>query len=177
MNGSFQPLLQGPPGVSATSGVKWTTSWPSSVNSCYSPQLVVTSPHDLLLLDASSQYSLMRSTNSGQSWTYISIPSIAAANYGPDSIPLGNSLLFTPDGSLFSMITSSSGLRQELFRLAPGATTWCQVPRIFGVSASSGTVGSLRARGIDLIWNQTIYPSTGTPPSSMHVVPLSSLHC
>ena len=177
MNGSFQPLLQGPPGVSATSGVKWTTSWPSSVNSCYSPQLVVTSPHDLLLLDASSQYSLMRSTNSGQSWTYISIPSIAAANYGPDSIPLGNSLLFTPDGSLFSMITSSSGLRQELFRLAPGATTWCQVPRVFGVSASSGTVGSLRARGIDLIWNQTIYPSTGTPPSSMHVVPLSSLRC
>ena len=177
MNGSFQLLLQGTPDVGATSGVKWTSSWPPSVNSCYSPQLVVTSPHDLLLLDASSQYSLMRSTNSGQSWTYISIPSIAAANYGPDSIPLGNSLLFAPDGSLFSVITASSGLRQELFRLAPGAAKWCQVPRVFGVSASSGTVGSLRARGMDLIWNQNIYPSSGAPTSSMHVVPLASLRC
>jgi hypothetical protein len=178
MNGSSQPLMQGAPGASATSGVKWTsTSWPPSVNSCYAPQLVVTSPHDLLLLDPSSQYSVLRSTDSGQSWTYISLPSIAAANYGPDSIPLGNSLLFTPDGSLFSVLTASSGLRQELFRLTPGAATWCQVPKVFGVSASSGTVGSLRTRGTDLIWNQIVYPNSGRPTSSMHVVPLSSLRC
>jgi hypothetical protein len=178
MNGSSQPLLQGPPGESATSGVKWTsTSWPSGVNSCYSPQLVVTSSHGLLLLDPSSQYTLLRSTDSGQSWTYIALPSVTSANYGPDSIPLGNSLLFAPDGSLFSVITAPSGLRQELFRLKPGATKWCHLPKVLGVSASSGTVESLRTSGTDLVWNQTVYPNSGKPTSSLHVVPLSSLRC
>lgn len=178
MSESSQPLLLGPADTTAYAGVKWTSSsWITTVNSCVSPQLVVTSPRDLLLLDPSSQYPLLRSTSSGKTWSYVALPLIPGTNYSPDRAPLGNSLLMAPDGSLFTAITTSSGQRQELFRLEPSATSWCRVPGVFGSTTASGTVGPLRANGLDLIWNQTIYPNSGSPTSSMHVVPLSSLSC
>ena len=178
MDGSPQPLLQGPVAATATSGIKWTsTSWAPTVNSCFSQQLVATSTHSLLLLDPSSQYPLLESTNSGQTWTYLALPRIPGANSGSDSMPLGDPLLLAPDGSLFAAITAASGLRQELLRLGPGAKTWCQVPKVFGVTASSGTVGPLRTRGAELIWSQTVYTTSGNPTSSMHVVALSNLRC
>lgn len=179
MSNDMQPLLLGPPGAKALSGVKWTSSsWVTSVNSCFAQQLVVSSAHELFLLDPSSQYPLLRSTNSGRTWTYIALPLISAANYGPDSPPSSNSLLLAPDGSLFAAITTPSDLDQELFRLKPLSTLWCQIPHAFGTTiASSGVVGPLRVDGTDLIWSQTIYPNSGNPTSIIHVVPLSSLRC
>ena len=179
MSNDMQPLLLGPAGATAPSGVKWTSSsWVTSVNSCFAQQLVVSSSHELFLLDPSSQYPLLQSTDSGQTWSYIALPMITAANYGPDSVPSRNSLLLAPDGSLFAAITTPSGLDQELFRLKPLSTLWCQIPHAFGTTiASSGVVGPLRVDGTDLIWSQTIYPNSGNPTSSIHVVPLSSLRC
>ena len=179
MSNATQPLLLGPSGVTATSGVAWTTSpLVSSVDSCFPQQLVVGSPRELFLLDPSSQYPLQQSTNAGRTWTNVALPAISAANYGPDSVPTSNSLLLAPDGSLFAAITTPSGLAQDLFRLAPSATSWCQVPHAFGRTiASSGSVGPLRVNGVNLMWNQTAYPSSGTSVSSMHVVPLSRLQC
>jgi hypothetical protein len=178
MNGSPQSLLVNPSGASARSGVKWkSSSWVATVNSCFSQQLAVTSPHDVMLLDPSSQYPLLQSTNSGQTWTYVALPIIPGTSYGPDNIPMSSFLLLAPDGSLFATVTSRSGLRQELFRLKPRATSWCQVPKIFGVSAASGSVGPLRTRGMDLVWSQTVYPNSGPATSRTYVVPLESLHC
>jgi hypothetical protein len=178
MNASPQSLLQGPAGASAISGMRWvTTFWTPAVNSCFSPQLAVNSLHDLMLLDPSSQYPLMQSTNSGQTWTSIALPQISDANFGPGSIQLGNSLLLAPNGSLFTVATAPSGERQGLFRLEPGATKWCRVPKVLDVNASSDTVGSLRTGRTELMWLQTNYPNGGNPTSSIHVVSLSSLRC
>ncbi|MHB2029827.1 MAG: hypothetical protein ACYCPT_13595, partial [Acidimicrobiales bacterium] len=179
MSNATQPLLLGPPGVTATSGVTWTTSpLVSSVDSCFPQQLVVGSSRELFLLDPSSQYPLQQSTNAGRTWTNVALPAISAANYGPDSVPTSNSLLLAPDGSLFAAITTPSGLAQDLFRLAPSARSWCQVPHAFGTTiATSGTVGPLQVNGANLVWSQTIYSSSGTSVSSMHVVPLSRLRC
>lgn len=179
MSRDMQPLLLGPPGTTALSGVKWTiSSWVTSVNSCFTQQLVVSSAHELILLDPSSEYPLLVSTNSGETWSYRALPSIADANYGEDSVPNSNYLVLAPDGSLFAVITTASGLNQELFRLKPFATSWCQIPRAFGTSmATSGTVSPLQVNSSDLIWSQTVNSTSGKPTSSMHVVPLSSLNC
>jgi hypothetical protein len=177
MNGANQPLLVGPPAPTTNAVVKWRSStWVTSFNSCFSQQLVATSPHDLLLLDPSSQYPLLKSTDSGMTWSYLTLPSIKGFNYGNDSVPLDNYLLMAPDGSLFATLTVPSGTRQELFRLKPGAIEWCQVPKAFG-STLGATVTTMRVTPTDLIWNQSVYPSSGAEVSSMHVASLSSLHC
>lgn len=179
MSNDMQPLLLGPSRATGLSGVKWTSSsWVTSVNSCFPQQLVVSSSRELFLLDPSSQYPLLQSTNSGKSWSYRTLPTIAAANYGPNSIPINNSLVLAPDGSVFAAITTASGINQELFRLKPYATSWCQIPHAFGATvASSGIVGPLQVNRADLIWSQTVYPNGGNATSSMHVKALSRLRC
>ncbi len=178
MNASPQSVLQGHSATIAPSGMKWvTTFWTPTVNSCFSPQLTVNSLDDLMLLDPSSQYPLMRSTNSGQTWTSIQLPQISAANYGPGPIQLGNSLLLAPNGSLFTVATAASGGRQRLFRLDPGAAKWCQVPKFLNVNDSPGAVGPLRTSETNLIWIQTKILTGGESTSNLHVVPLSSLRC
>jgi hypothetical protein len=148
----------------------------TSFNSCFSQQLVATSSHGLLLLDPSSQYPLLKSTDSGMNWSYLTLPSIRGFSYGNDGSPLDNYLLMAPDGSLFATMTIPSGTRQELFRLQPGSAKWCQVPKAFG-STLGATVTTMRVTPTDLVWNQSVYPSSGTAISSMHVAPLSSLRC
>jgi hypothetical protein len=170
MSNDTQGLLLGPPGSTATSGIKWTTStWVSSVNSCFSQQLVVSSASELFLLDPSSEYPLLRSTDGGKIWTNWSLPPIAAANYGPDSTPNTNSLVLAPDGSLFASITTANNLSQELYRLYPSATSWCQVPRAFG-SAAPDDMQPLHVDSTDLLWSES-------SPTSDHAVPYSSLTC
>jgi hypothetical protein len=170
MSQDTQPLLLGPAGETAASGVKWRDStWVTSVNSCDSSQLVASTPKDLLLIDPSSEYPLLRSTNSGLTWTNWELPSIPAANYGLDSVPLTNSMVLAPDGSLFASITNSVGNRQELYRLYPAATSWCQTPNVYGTTAPD-LIQPLRVDATDLLWVQS-------PPSSMHSVPYAKLTC
>jgi hypothetical protein len=178
MNGSPQPLLQGPTGSTATSGVRWTdTAWSSTINSCYFPQLVVSTTHDLLLLDTTSQYPLQESRNSGQTWSYVELPQISGANYDDDGTPLNNTLLFAPNGSLFAVVQPTSSEREELFRLYPGSASWCQVPNVFHGEFDNASIGPLRVAGADLVWSESIYPNGGADRSVKHEVPLSSLHC
>jgi hypothetical protein len=174
MNGSTQPLLVGPAGTTAITGVKWTSPpWPSSLNACFSQQLVATSSSDLVLLDPSSQYPLLRSTASGERWTNIALPLIPGTNYSPDSISVSNALLLAPDGSLFAAVTNSANQHQELFRLYPAAAAWCQVPGVFGNAASISDT-PMRVNGTDLMWLQTNADGTST---SMHDAPLAGLDC
>jgi hypothetical protein len=175
MNGSSQPLLVGPAHAGAGHGVRWTpSSWMLQLNSCFSQQLVATSDRDVMLLDASSQYPLIESTSSGEHWTNIVLPKVPGTNYGEDSIPTSNTLLLAPDGSLFSVVTNASGLRQELFRLYPSATSWCHVTRAFGGSVAAVTVDLVRVNATELLWTQSDTQGTS---SSRHVAPLTSLGC
>jgi hypothetical protein len=177
MNPGPQSLLLGPAGASAPSGVRWTSSnWVTSVDSCRSPQLVVNSSHDLMVVDPSSQYSVVRSTNSGSTWTYVALPRIPGTNYAPDSTPYANSLLLAPNGSLYAALTTSSSPHQELFRLEPHATSWCLVPRVFETVSPSTNFSRLRVSRSDLLWSQTGYAGAKST-SSVHAVPFSTLHC
>jgi hypothetical protein len=179
MSEQNQPLLVGPSLATEPTGIKWSSSsWIVTVDSCFPQQLVVSSSHELFLLDPSSQYPFLQTTDSGRSWSYRELPRIAAANYGLDSVPMSNSLVLAPNGSLFSVITSPSGLTQELFQLKPSATSWCAVPHVFGTTiAASGEVGPLRVNRHDLIWGQTPHSNAGGSTMTMHVVALAHLSC
>jgi hypothetical protein len=170
MSQDTQTLLLGPVGETSASGVKWRDStWVTTVNSCFSQQLVASTSRDLLLIDPSSQYPLLRSTNLGLTWTNWELPSIPAANYGPDSVPITNSLVLAPDGSLFASITTPGGDRQDLYRLYPAATSWCQIPGVFG-KTQPDSIQSLRVDATDLLWSQS-------SPFSVHSEPFSKLTC
>jgi hypothetical protein len=178
MNGSPQPLLQGPTGSTAASGVRWTdTAWSSTINSCFFPQLVVSSAHNELLLDTTSQYPLQESKNAGRTWSYVALPHIPGAGYNGDGTSLGNTLLFTPDGSLLAVVQPVNSQREKLFRLYPGATSWCQAPNVFPGTYSDASIGPLRIAGTQLLWSESIYPNGAANKSVRHEVPLSSLHC
>jgi hypothetical protein len=175
MNGSSQPILVGPPNAIAPTGVKWTSPpWPSMLNACFSQQLVATSSRHLVLLDPSSQYSLLRSTSSGERWANIALPLIPGTNYSPDSIPTSNALLLAPDGSLFAAVTNASNRREELFRLYPAAASWCQVRGAFTSAIGSDSITLMRVNETELMWLQSTPDGTGT---SAHVEPLASLLC
>jgi hypothetical protein len=172
MSNAFQALLVGPSRATPASRVRWRYStWVSTVNSCFAQQLVVSSPRVVFLLDPSSEYPLLRSTDGGQTWSNWEIPPNPAANYGPDSAPMTNSLVLSPDGSLFASITTPAGDSQHLYRLYPGATSWCQIPDAFGAANPQRIeIGPLRVDATDLLWSQS-------SPSSMHVESFSKLKC
>jgi hypothetical protein len=177
MNGSFEPLMVGPSSTKPSAGVRWSKSlWVTSVNSCFSQQLAVTSSRGLILLDPSSQYPMLRSNDSGTSWFYVALPAIPWSN-PTNGLQLGDSLLFAPDGSLFASLTTPSGQRQELFRLMPGATSWCQVPHVFPANENVGTVSALQVSQTDLLWSETSYVAHPNLAPSVHEVALSTLRC
>ncbi|MGB7652066.1 MAG: hypothetical protein WBL51_02170, partial [Acidimicrobiales bacterium] len=170
MANDTQGLLLGTPGSVGTSGVKWTGStWVTSVNSCFYQQLVVSSSHELFLLDPSSEYPLLRSTDGGETWTNWLLPTIPGANYGPDSEPRTNSLVLAPNGSLFASISTPNNEYQELFRLYPDAKNWCQIPHAFG-STPPDTMEPIHVDAIDLLWSQS-------SPFHAHAVSYADLTC
>ncbi len=178
MTNANQSLLVGPPGTNPAHGVHWTvSSWESSVDSCF-PQQLASSRHRLFLVDPSSQYPLQESATDGRTWNDVALPLLAAAKYGPDSVPTSNSLVLAPDATLFAIITSPSQQRQSLFRLAPGASSWCRVPGVLDSSiAAEGVAGPLRVNEADLAWSQTTYPSGAALVITRHVLALSHAHC
>jgi len=177
MNQSAQPLLIGTP--AAALDVKWTsTSWVTMVNTCFSQQLVATSPQDVLLLDPSSPYSLLRSTNGGTTWANIDLPAIAGSTLGSDNPSDFNSLLLAADGSIFASLTNTAGTKQDLYRLPPRATSWCVVPKAFGTFASEGVATALQSSGDDVTWMQSVYSNNGSDArTTLHVRPVASLNC
>jgi hypothetical protein len=179
MDGMSQPLLIGAHSTPSPTNVKWSmSSWVTLVDTCFSQELVATSQHDVLLLDPSSPNSLLRSTNGGETWVNIDLPTIADSTLGSDDPSDANSLLLDPNGTLFASLTNRAGSEQELYQLAPGATTWCEVPRVFGTFASAGSPGPLRTSGNDVAWMQTVYNNSNTNlRTTLHVRSVSSLHC
>jgi len=174
MNGTNQSLMLGAPGnTTGARGLWFNAPWVSTVNSCFSQQLVATSSHGLLLLDPSSQYELLQSLNSGQSWLNRSVPSVPDQTY---PLSFGDALLFAPTGELLAMVTAPSNT-QQLFRLAPGATSWCQVPNVFDKTKGAWFVDSIRVDTHDLLWSQTRSTNSTTHPSQLHELSLSKITC
>lgn len=178
MNGTNQPFLIGSP--SSPADVRWSsTSWVTLVDTCFSQQLVASSARDVLLLDPSSPYPLLRSVDGGTTWVNIDLPTIKDSTLGTDDPSDDNSLLLTPGGTLFASLTNPAGTKQALYRLAPGAKSWCVVPKVFGAFESTGTAGPLRASGNDVVWMQsTNDTSTGSNLApTLHVRSVASLRC
>jgi hypothetical protein len=178
MSGSYQSLLLGPTGTAAPTGILWTNStWVTTVNSCSSQQLVATSNHDVLLLDPSSQYSLLRSTTSGRTWSNVTLPLVPNMNYAPDSAPQGNSFALAADGSLFAVMQVPATPREDLYRLYPSATSWCRVPGAIPALNSNTTISPLRVSGPNLLWSQVSFANNGTETASIHDVAIAKLLC
>jgi hypothetical protein len=178
MNGTSQALLVASNSVSGALGFRWRNStWPTTVNSCFAQQLVATtSTGGLLLLDPASPYPLLVSKDSGLDWSSYALPTNDGANF-VNYPPLGSVLLMASDGALFTTVTSTSGLRQSLLRLDPGAAKWCQVQGVLGLSAKVGQIGAMRVDGANLVWTQNVYRASGAETSTMHDVALAKLRC
>jgi hypothetical protein len=129
-----------------------------------------------MLLDPSSQYPLLESTDSGLDWNYVELPPLDGVSVG-SADNWGDSLTMAPNGTLFATTTSSSGEQKKLFLLAPGSSAWCQVPKLFSKTSSQGSTVTLRVNDFDLLWSRTVYNATSSPPSSIDARALSSLHC
>lgn len=175
MNGSNQSLMSAVRASATSATVRWQSSpWVSTVNNCDAQQLVATSAHGLLLVDPSSQYELLQSTNSGQSWVNRSVPRLPGQSY---PLSYGDVLLFAPTGDLLAMVNTPTMTHQRLFRLAPGSTSWCQVPNVFDNTKGAWTIDSIRVDASDLLWIQTRFSNSASPPSELHVLPLSKIKC
>jgi hypothetical protein len=178
MGGADQSFLLGSPttSINPNNEVWSSTSWVTSVNTCFSQQLVATSSRDAILLDPSSPYPLLRSTDGGLTWANIELPTIPRSTLSDEDPNQSNSLLLTPRGILFAALENSADTKQQLFRLDPGATSWCVVPGVFGTFASAGVAGPLRSSENDVAWMQSADHASSSP-TSLHVRSVSSLHC
>jgi hypothetical protein len=176
MNGTDQSIMVGAPGSTTGQWDRWfTTAWDSTLNSCFAQQLVTTSQRGLVLLDASSQYQLLQSSNSGQTWSNRSVPSIRGQT---NPLPLGDALLLEPNGDLLAMVvTTMSPTQDELFQLAPDSSSWCQVPNIFDTTKGGWYVGSVRVDSRDLVWSEFSSSGSANPPPQLHVLALNKIKC
>ena len=178
MNGSPQALLVGSPTFTTGASVRWkSTSWETSVNSCWSQQLVAVSSRGALLVDPSSQYPLIRTKDSGTTWTDVALPRIDGRSLGALGSSSFNSMVLAPDGSLFAAVVNQAGNTQQLYRLEPRATAWCLVPKVFATGASTSWAEALRVNSKSLLWLQFENQGTATSASTRHSVALSSLQC
>jgi hypothetical protein len=107
----------------------------------------------------------------------VALPVIPKTNYAPDSAPQGNSYALAADGSLFSVMQVPATSRDNLYRLYPSATSWCQVPGTFPVLTPNSMISPLRVDGPDLLWMQINYHNNGEETSSMHDVAIAKLSC
>jgi hypothetical protein len=176
MDGSPQALLVKAPSSTGGATVRWeSTSWVTTVNSCWSQQLAAASAHDVFLLDPSSQYTLLESKDSGATWIDVSLPPISGQSaLGPSN---SDSVVLAPNGSLYAAAVNQSGTSQQLYRLMPKATAWCVVPKVFGSGKSANWAGPLRVNSASLLWSQIVNHGPSNSVSVRHTVALSSLKC
>ncbi|MFI5035857.1 MAG: hypothetical protein ACHQFZ_06595 [Acidimicrobiales bacterium] len=173
MNGSPQLLLVGR--APASPPPSWsTTSWVTSVNGCFSQQLVATSPRGAVLVDPSSPYPLLVTSNGGATWWHVSIPALPGVSSGSPA-PLFSQLILAGDGSLLALVPNSSDEAQRLFRLYPRASSWCHVRTYSGKPFATTYVEPMRISGDQLIWIQN--PSSRPSQVRDERVRLSKLAC
>ncbi len=172
MDGSPQLFLVGTSG--GPMGAWSTSSWVTTVNGCFSQELVATSAKRAFLLDPSSSYPILTTLDGGATWSHVSMPPIPGLEVGA-SASLDSQLVLAPDGSLLALVPTASYLSHRLYRLYPRATSWCQVHAKGLASEMSGYVQSLRTSGRLFVWT---WSPTNRPTQVRHeLAGLSKLTC
>jgi hypothetical protein len=111
MNGTTQALLR-----SSDGGRRWSAlDFPYPVQACWRAQLIATSPRSELLVDSTSDYPVLRTTDAGTTWHDVAIP----------KAPVDGNITALPGGAL--LVTRTLGVTGPWRLLRHGATRWCTV--------------------------------------------------
>jgi hypothetical protein len=116
MNGGLQTVLR-----SADGGRRWSPlDFPYPVQDCATAELVATSRTSALLVDSTSTYPVLRTTDGGIAWRDVTLPPRGG----------GGDLTVLPDGSLLMSHGIQYQGRWKLLRR--GARAWCELSRPAG---------------------------------------------
>jgi hypothetical protein len=160
MNGSMQTLLR-----SRDGGAGWTAlDFPYPVQDCGEAELVATSPTSELLVDSTSTYPVLRTSDGGATWHDVGLP-----RRGGDG-----DLTVLPDGSL--VMADGLGYSGPWKLLGQGRRAWCELPAPTRTERGHVQVGAPTVVG-DRIWWLTGSLDSSTAAPALQQMPLSALRC
>ncbi len=160
MNGSMQTLLRPRDG-----GTGWATyDFPYPVQACGEAELVATSPSSELLLDSTSTYPVLRTSDGGVTWHDVALP-----RRGGDG-----DLTVLPDGSL--VMADGLGYSGPWKLLARGRRAWCELPAPTRTERGRFQVAAPTVIG-DRLWWLTGSLDSSNSTAALQQVPLSALRC
>lgn len=199
MNGTSQELL-----VSSDGGRHVEVagqSWPGELDACGPAEVAATSASGALVVDSSSPFLVLSTTDGGRSFADVGLPALrlpgasSALGLG-GTFPFGSGgLVLLPDGSLLATTGSAppaagqpgtSTLPWHLLRA--GATSWCRVgplpvrsgpasssPRPAG-AGGSGPISPVAALAGRLWWSP-LEPGSASPTGQLVSVALHAVAC
>jgi hypothetical protein len=167
MNGQPEAVLFGVAPEPAGGVIFSESRWITTVNACFSQELAVTQSGTELLLDPSTQYPLVASSDGGRTWYNVELPPLAGL--GTDVSAGWQSLIADTAGALFATTSGDTG-GTTLYKLAPHSTSWCRV-RVLS-KGSSTYVSPVRTAGVDLFWGEG-----SSAHVTVHLGSIASLRC
>lgn len=159
MNGTMQTLVR-----STDGGNRWSPlDFPYAVQACGAAEIVATSPTAALLVDSTSTYPVLRTTDGGASWQDISIPRPGAR---------GN-ITVLPDGSM--LLADGLGYSGRWKLLRRGAHRWCTL-RSPARALQRAEITPVTAISADLWWLTGPLDNPDGSPKASHLA-ISALSC
>ncbi len=160
MNGTMQTLLR-----STDSGSRWSSlDFPYPAQSCGEAELVATSRTSELLIDSTSTYPVLRTSDGGATWHDVALPRRGG----------NGDLTVLPDGSL--VMADGLGYSGPWKLLGPGARAWCELRVPTATGEHHFQVAPPTVIGGQLWWlTGSLDSSTAAP--ALQDLPLSALNC
>jgi hypothetical protein len=160
MNGSIQWVLR-----STNGGRQWSAlDFPYAVQSCGEAELIATSPTSELLVDSSSTYPVLGTSDAGATWHDIAIP----------RPPARGDVAVLPDGSL--LVTHGVGYSGPWKLLRHGARAWCTVRTPAAAVQRRFQLTPVTVIS-DILWWLTGPAANPDTAPAANQVPLSALRC